>query len=189
MTRQHPGSAVALRKLKLGDVKVVKRNITKAKVVVDSDGSTGLISLQGVALVGDVSVNRGLTSKPSHFEVADAEQDSLDVILVPTMVEDEDHIAIDWIEKGRSARMGLSRLMTLKQIRIPAGTRMDIDLSPTTDPDFGPAILLHLKDAPFVAKKKGAPRKKKGQAPAAGNSSAETKTVTAIPVKSTVVGA
>lgn len=111
----------------------------------------------------------------------------MNVIMVPTMVENEDHIPVEWTDKGRSGRINLAKVLTLKQIRIPAGTHMDIELTQVTDPDFGPAILLQLKDAPFVAKKKGTPHKKKTQAP--GSGSAETKTTTAAPVKPTVAGA
>jgi len=175
MAQQKQGSAGFSRKLKLGAVKVIRRDISKAKISVDFDGFVGGLTVQAVDLAGQASKGQGFTSKPTHFEVADAEPGSLDVIIIPTMEANEDHIPVEWTEKGRNGRMNLAKLLALKQIQIPAGTRMEIELTAKDDSDFGPAILLRLKDAAFIPKKKGPSRKKKvPESPATGSTSAST---------------
>lgn len=75
----------------------------------------------------------------------------------------EDHLEVQWLKKGKLAKINLARLMSLKQVVIPDGTRMTIEIYPEHDPDYGPVIGMKLQGAPCVPKKKGKPRKKKAE--------------------------
>jgi hypothetical protein len=71
------------------------------------------------------------------------------------------------VAEPRELSLNFVKLFAAKQIVIPDGTRMMIELYEENDPDFGPAVGMKLKSAAFVPKKKGTPRKKKSTAPPA----------------------
>lgn len=146
------------RILKLGSVEVLPKNLVDASIHVDADGYVGQIRALGIKLMDQVSRARIGQEKPPHLLVADHAKNAGDVIAVPVMKETEHTIAIDWYNEGRSAKVNLAKLLTLKAITIPDDTRMVIQLYAETDAKLGPCIGLKLMAAEFVARQKGASR-------------------------------
>lgn len=155
------------RILKLSEVKFYPRNYSDAYVRVDSDGYTGESTVKGAELVDEVSLAQHNKAKPTDFLVADSAKNPGDVICVPMMGGGEDYIELTWISKGRAFKLNLAKLLTLKEILVPEGTRMVISLYQDDDPDYGPVVGMKLKGAAFEPKQKGKPRKKKGDNPTA----------------------
>ena len=65
----------------------------------------------------------------------------------------------------RRIHINLAKLLTLKGIRIPEGTRMVIEMYPDKDSQYGHVVGLKLKDAQFVPKKSRKSGKPAGQVP------------------------
>lgn len=142
---QMPGNRV----LKLGKVIHYQKNFKHAAIVVSGDGYMGEARAKAAKVISDCSRAQHIQEKAAYLMVVDAVDNPDDVLAVPTMAESADHVRLEWVRNGRQVRMNLGELLTLKEIAIPDGTNMVIDLYEHTDPEFGPCLGLRLKGARF----------------------------------------
>lgn len=141
------------RIIQLDSIQAVNKNYKGAKLVINSDGYVGVILALGCELIDDTANVRGLPAKPAYVTFADSSTHPGDVVGIPANEKGPNQIAIQHSEKGSKMAMNWSKLLFLKGIQIPEGTRMIVQMYPDNDPEYGPVVGFKLKGAEFEAQK------------------------------------
>lgn len=154
---------VPAKPLKLSGVKFYPRNYADACIMVDGRGYVGNVRLAGADIIGDISAHHIHTSKPTHLILEDSVTSPGDVICFPTMTDSEDYLKLEWGSKGKTAKVNMAKLLALKQIMIPLGTSLVVELNYEEHASYGPVVVMKLNNPEFRPVKS-----KKKQEPATG---------------------
>lgn len=147
------------RKLKLSTIKFYQKVYRGCVIIVRDRSYTGVFSAIAGELIGDLAEALGQSRKPAALDLYESKTEPADVVAVPAPEANADNLLLEWFEKGRRTRSDLGKLLASRQIDVPQGSRLVIELAPDQDPDLGQVIRIRLKGAQFEATKKGKPRK------------------------------
>jgi hypothetical protein len=139
------------RTVRLSEVDFSPRNYVDANVSVPARGWMAKTSRNGGKLVSQTGVAQGTGAAPTHLRVVRSETNPGEFVLVPTNEESTDHIAVQWIDQGRFAKFHFGKLLALKKMQIPKGTRMVATLFPARDSQYGNVVGVILNEVEFVA--------------------------------------
>jgi hypothetical protein len=140
------------RLVRLSEVEFLPRHYKDASLTVDEDSWMAKSTRSGGRLISQTGEARGQTAAPSHLQVVKSEKDPSEYVLAPTNEESDDHIEVTWYDHGRFVRFHAGKLLQLKKIEIPEGTRMVVSLFPDTDSIYGQVVGIRLSVPKFVAK-------------------------------------
>jgi hypothetical protein len=140
------------REVRLSQVPFSPRNYSDATIAVDDTGWMAKSSRNGARVISQTGVAQGQTTAPTHFRVVKSEQDPTEYCLVPTNQESDDFIKLTWYKQGRAVRFHAGKLLALKGIDIPAGTRMVAKLFHAQDSKYGHVVGIHLNKVEYVPK-------------------------------------
>jgi hypothetical protein len=147
------------RKIKLSGIKFYQKIYKGAYVTVRGGTYTGMISVPGSELIGDVSERRSASRKPVALALYDSKIIEGNIVCVPVTTADEDDLALEWTGKGRKATADVGRLLAFKGIQVPEGSRWICEFYVESDPDMGEVIGLKVVGAQFVPLRVGKARK------------------------------
>lgn len=154
-----PEEQKKVRMLRLGEAPRLNKTLKGPYIVIDGTGYMGSTTVQGAEVFGKAAKSQGHQEKPTHVWLADSGTKPGDVVAVPEMDGSDDHIALEWIKRGKTIRMDLSRFMALKQIIIPEGMNLYIPVYPDTDEELGGAVVgWNLSKMKFVPARQGKKR-------------------------------
>lgn len=148
------------RTVRLSEVEFVPKNYADANITVEERGYVAKASRNGSKLVSQTGVAQGTGAAPTHLQVVKSEKDPTEFVLVPTNDESADYIKLDWIDRGRFVRFHMGKLLKLKKMEIPKGTRLVANIFPETDSKYGNVVGILLNEVDYVpveAKSKAKP--------------------------------
>ena len=141
------------RTVRLSQIDFTPRNYLDANVTVDGRGWTAKTSWNGGKLISQTGLAQGTGPAPTHLRVVKSEKNPGEYVLVPTNEASSDYIAVEWYNKGRFARFHFGKLLALKKMQIPKGTRMVATLFPETDSEFGNVVGILLNNVEYAGTK------------------------------------
>lgn len=138
------------RLVRLGEIDFSPRNYVDAIVTVPARGWTAKSSRNGGKLISQTGIAQGKGAAPTHLKVVKSEKTPGEYVFVPTNDDSPDHIKLTWYDQGRFVRFHFGKLLALKGLEIPKGTRMVASLFPEKDSAYGRVVGILLNEVKYA---------------------------------------
>jgi|GEM_PF-5751933 len=151
------GAPQGRRKVKLSEVPFQPKTVKGCDLRVRYQSYRAVTKYLSAKLIKETAQSLGVPPAPGFLILWESHRVPGDYHLEPTMVESNDHMEVDWTEKGTVARIDMTKLLSHHAVEIPKETNLVIDVYPDTDIDGRPVIGLawsKVRFVPITAKKK-----------------------------------
>jgi hypothetical protein len=135
----------------LSTVQTRNRRTVAPRFAIPYDGYTGASSVRGAEEISKASLACGLPSPyPAALIIGQDKSDPKVLYGVPTMTKSPAYLALDWVEKATAVRANFQPILQAKQITIPSGMKMLVNVEYIEHPDLKACVKLSWAKDCFV---------------------------------------
>lgn len=138
------------RILKLSQVKAPDPvNVLESFLIIPWNRKTATSTAKTAKLFADTGEANNEGRSPTWLLLADSKTHPPDLIGVVSNRESADALEMIWTDQGNTVAVKAKKLLALRGITIPRGTRMFISVYEDVDPDFGKVVGIRINSATF----------------------------------------